>query len=133
MASAGPGADLDPRPYRTMLETGATAAIEERFEQLRAPGDERSAHRAFQAFRSLTPDQAEALVAWVEAKPASPVAWIALAEWELALAWDRRGRDTFATMAARARAEMTRHARRAGGARRRGFVAGLRLARASRD
>ena len=113
-ADAGsPVDEVDPRAYRAWLSVGATASIEESLEAFRLTGDTVSRHRAFRAFRSLTPQESEALAAWLEAAPDSAAAGLALAEWELGLGWRRRGTGMESTLDSRSRIAIRRHARNA--------------------
>lgn len=99
----------DPRVARALLRTGQLDALSAWVDTQRSVGN----GSAFDAFRSLTPDETAALRAWVEAEPNSSIARFALAERELAIAWESGKRVRITNLGARERDVMREHLRAA--------------------
>jgi tetratricopeptide (TPR) repeat protein len=98
----------DPRVARALLRTGQLETLTSWVKTQRRLGGS-----GFAAFQSLTADETAALRGWVEADPGSNIAMLALAERELAMAWEPRGRERIMNIGAREREVLRTHARAA--------------------
>ncbi|HSJ98135.1 MAG TPA: hypothetical protein VLC53_13725 [Myxococcota bacterium] len=106
-AAPPPPIVIDPLPLRALLEQRDFDALEARFAAARAAPDSHEATVLLGKFGELTSAQHLGLEEWASARPDSVAARLALAQRELARAWEARGTGYAHTVDGEARRAMS--------------------------